>query len=270
MPYFQIAQHSKSEIVLNFINKFLSSLPNILQESHISNLPLNLLLKPSLNKRTSVYSYVTTNIDVLYDKIFPFFNNFDAPLFLNQPKGISDNTQEKDNLNQTAVNSVVFSFLSFLQKETKETRKYVDYKYWSITVKLHKLGYYMELPGRKLILAISNSINKNRYSTNTNHTSELPSENSIEKVFSTKPLFDISSGDNHYKLARKYSLLKGGRKGFSVFVYLKGVQIKGSPFLTYGAAHLAIGLKPGSRIIFRYIDTEKLFRGIYLIRSTAK
>jgi len=71
-------------------------------------------------------------------------------------------------------------------------------------------------------------------------------------------------------LSEKFTVEKGGRSGFIVHVYKKdGVmeEIKGSPFKTYGEAHLAIDLNPRSRAISRNIDTAKLFKGIYLFTS---
>jgi hypothetical protein len=44
-------------------------------------------------------------------------------------------------------------------------------------------------------------------------------------------------------------------------------EIKGSPFKTYGEAHLAIGLTPGSRAIGINIKTGKFFKGLYLFTS---
>jgi hypothetical protein len=44
-------------------------------------------------------------------------------------------------------------------------------------------------------------------------------------------------------------------------------MVKGSPFFSYSAAHVAIGLKPSSNTCSRYIDTGKLFRNKYLFTS---
>lgn len=46
-----------------------------------------------------------------------------------------------------------------------------------------------------------------------------------------------------------------------------GKQIIGSPFPTYGAGHVALGLKAGSRTIGRYIDTGKLYKNRYTFYS---
>jgi len=34
-------------------------------------------------------------------------------------------------------------------------------------------------------------------------------------------------------------------------------EVKGSPFSTYGDGHEMLGLRRGSRVIWRYIDTGK-------------
>jgi len=52
----------------------------------------------ALNKLTNVYSFVLSDIDVLYD--------------------------------------------SFFESMRFETRKIIDYQFWAIVVRLHKLGYF--------------------------------------------------------------------------------------------------------------------------------
>ena len=64
------------------------------------------------------------------------------------------------------------------------------------------------------------------------------------------------------ELARKLTISKGGRHGFTVHIYdleSGGKELAGSPFSSYGAGHLAIGLRAGSRAIGRNIDTGKAF-----------
>jgi|SRR5882757_3858596 hypothetical protein len=91
----------------------------------------------------------------------------------------------------------------------------------------------------------------------------------LEVAAETAP-FDISSGCSHLELAKKFARERGSRKGFTVYIFdtnLGGKQIKGSPFSTYGAGHEALGLKAGSRIIGRYIDTGKMYRDRYTFYS---
>ena len=47
----------------------------------------------------------------------------------------------------------------------------------------------------------------------------------------------------------------------------RGKELTGSPFSTYGAGHVALGLKAGSRTIGRYIDTGKLYKNRYTFYS---
>jgi hypothetical protein len=44
-------------------------------------------------------------------------------------------------------------------------------------------------------------------------------------------------------------------------------MVKGSPFISYSAAHTAIGLNPSSNTCNRYIDTGKLYKNKYLFTS---
>jgi len=73
-----------------------------------------------------------------------------------------------------------------------QTRKYKDFKLWTITLKCHKLGYFYLLKGRFLIINIGYSINKNRYSFNFKGLAKLITADEIEKIFLLKPSFDFS------------------------------------------------------------------------------
>ena len=189
----------------------------------------------TLNKGTGVYSMTVTNIDVIFDYL-----------------------------------------LSLFESKSFYTRKYLDYFYWVIVVIIHKFGYYYIPEGKKIALQISSRTNKYRYSSN-NQSSEigLPSLESISKLFQTAAPFDISSGRSHFILAKELTIAKGGRKGFTVYIYIKDLlrivggfsELKGSPFSTYGAGHEAIGLKRSSRVIGRYIDTGKVYKDKYIFSS---
>lgn len=45
------------------------------------------------------------------------------------------------------------------------TRKQIDFKYWAIAVRIHKLGYIYTSQGKSVLLSITRYINSNRYST---------------------------------------------------------------------------------------------------------
>jgi hypothetical protein len=228
VPYFQIGQHKKNLFVLNAIESFLLKLT---KESHntLGNQTFN--VHYALNKKTNVYSMTVVSIDTLYSNIVPYFQS-----------------------------------MSFL------TRKALDFHYWAISVKIHKFGYYYLPEGKKIALQISSGTNKYRYTTtNIANKIELPSEDSISKLLAQPAPFDIASGLSHFELARKFTISKGGRNGFTVHIYdresKRGKELIGSPFSTYGAGHVALGLRAGSRVIGRYIDTGKAYKGRYIFSS---
>jgi hypothetical protein len=189
-------------------------------------------VKYTLNKGTGVYSMTIEKIDINFKYIIPFFE----------------------------------SMLFF-------SRKNLDYQYWVITVIIHKLGYYYLPEGKKIALQISSATNKYRYTTNNSLIKiELPSEDSIIKLLDQTPPFDISANRSHFELIREFTIAKGGRKGFTVYIYECEAggykELKGSPFSTYGEGHEVIGLRRGSRVIGRYIDTGKLYNNKYIFYST--
>jgi hypothetical protein len=122
-------------------------------------------------------------------------------------------------------------------------------------------------------LQISSSTNKNRYTTQVDLKKiGLPSIESIFNLFKQTPPFDIYRDCSHFDLVREFTIAKGGRKGFTVYIYecntisdLK--EVKGSPFSTYGDGHEVLGLRRGSRVIGRYIDTGKLYKDKYRFSS---
>ena len=129
--------------------------------------------------------------------------------------------------------------------------------------------------GKKIALQISSGTNKYRYSSNNQLSqTELPSNESIFKLLARPAPFDVGSGRSHLDLAKEFTISKGGRKGFTVYIYIQDStrsggfkELKGSPFSTYGAGHEAIGVKRNSRVIGRYIDTGKVYKDKYLFAS---
>lgn len=182
----------------------------------------------ALNTRTGVYSMSILSIDAIFYYIVP-----------------------------------CFIFMSF------NTRKSLDFKYWVISVIMHKYGYYYLPEGKKLALQISLATNKFRYTNSVANDIVLPSEDSIFQLLALPAPFDISKGLTHLELVREFIINKGGRKGFTVYIYNKqeGKELAGSPFSSYGAGHVAIGLRAGSRVAGRYIDTGKAYKDKYIFSS---
>lgn len=67
-------------------------------------------------------------------------------------------------------------------------------------------------------------MNSNRYFSDLSDLIELDEIKSLLKI---EPPFDIYSGKSNFILAKEYSLSKGSRKGFKVYVYKNGLEIKG-------------------------------------------
>lgn len=236
-PYFQIAQHEKNLFVLKAIETYLLNLFEQDPDRVGSCFAKEFGVKYALNTRTGVYSMTVTKIDILFSYILPYFESM--------------------------------SFFS---------RKALDYQYWVISIVIHKYGYYYLPEGKKLALQISSATNKYRYTTSKVNNAELPLHDDISKLLAQPPLFDITNGSSHIDLVRGFTISKGGRNGFTVYVYdIESCKVggekelrqplKGSPFSTYAAGHVAIGLKPGSRAIGRYIDTGRAFKGRYIFSS---
>lgn len=182
---------------------------------------------------------------------------------LNKLTGVYSMTLEK-------VDANFYFTLPFFEPLTFFSRKKLDYEYWVLMVIIHKLGYFYLPEGKKIALLISSATNKYRYTTRGTEI-ELPSNEAILKLLDQTPPFDISGGRSHFDLVREFTISKGGRSGFTVYIYEwksdKLYSVNGSPFSTYGDGHEAIGIKRGSRVIGRYIDTGKRYKNIYLFSS---
>lgn len=74
-PYFQVCQHKCSISTLELIEKFIKDIWEKGEIKH-NNVPLlNFKFSVALNKTTDVYSYVISDIDVLYYIILPIYSN---------------------------------------------------------------------------------------------------------------------------------------------------------------------------------------------------
>lgn len=182
---------------------------------------------------------------------------------LNRLTGVYSMTIVKVDLN-------FYYIIPFFESLQFLSRKKIDYEYWIIIVYLHKLGYYYLPEGKKLALQISSSTNKKRYSTSDSKI-ELPNIETIKILFDQTPPFDVNSELSHLNKVKEFTIAKGGRKGFMVYIYEckndKNKILKGSPFSTYGDGHEVLGLRRSSRTIGRYIDTGKKYKDKYLFSS---
>ena len=197
------------------------------------------------------------------NKYGEFKNNLEFKYNLNKLTGVYSMTLEK-------VDTNFYFTIPFFESLIFFSRKKLDYKYWVLTVIIHKLGYFYLPKGKKIALLISSATNKYRYTTKENKI-ELPSDEEIFKLLNQTPPFYISTGRSHFDLVREFTISKGGRSGFTVYIYEyksnKLHLVNGSPFSTYGKGHVAIRLRSGSRVIGRYIDTGKRYKDKYVFSS---
>jgi hypothetical protein len=94
-------------------------------------------------------------------------------------------------------NSDLFSF---------KTKKYYDFKDWSIIVNLYYLGYHLLPEGKSLIIKIKSRMNNYRLSTNTSLNNEENFENleiEINKVFALAASYEIKNGIRLYSGTNK-------------------------------------------------------------------
>jgi len=214
---FGISQKDKK--ILEFISKFIENinLSPIYDNLFIPNKP-NCIIK---NNKGS-YQLVITDIDVLFQFIYPFFKE-----------------------------------LSFY------SRKGIDFKIWGLGLFLIVCGYYCFPKGKELLIKLSNNMNSKRYFSNIFDIFDIEE---IENLFNSNTPFDIFSGKSHFLLAKEFALFKGSNKGFKLYIYKNGIQIKGSPFNSYRLGGKAIGLNSVSSIT-NYIDTGKVYKDAYTFYS---
>jgi hypothetical protein len=158
----------------------------------------------------------------------------------------------------------LYDYLVFLLLDMPfQTRKGVDYYFWSIALHLHKLGYFYLKEGFKLVSEIAKYINNGRYSTNINKVSP-PSLENVNKVLELTLPVKLTPEMRHVNLAQAFARLVKERK---IWVYDNGVLLNSQPFTTYGDAMEAIGYSRTSIAARRTIDTGKIIGGRYTIYS---
>lgn len=196
-------------------------------------------------------------------------------LYLNTEFNIKMNSilNKKTNVISLSINNIddLYTLISIFENNMY-TRKAIDFSLWKKIVLIYKLGYHMIPNGRELIVLISDNINKKRYSNvmlkdiwdqNLSKINEL-----YTKILEIKPLIDINSNKSHTQLMLEYSNKNKVKQ--TIYIYLNDKLIEGSPFTTYSSANLALNLKNNSRTVFRYINTNKLYKNKYLITSKIK
>lgn len=228
--YLQVAQKNTSQQCLNAITNYLISLSNNTKYLHIKNkkiLPVN--VTSTTNVRTNVVSLVVANVDALYYYILPL-----------------------------------------LDESKFYSRKAIDLKLWRMALILKISGYYYTLEGKNLFLDISEILNK-RYSTTIpiNNVDEIINNISkkFEDIIKKDPPFDIKLDLPHTENVRKFSITNRSKNPKIVYIYTNEGMIEGSPFISFSAAHKALGLKPSSNTCNRYIDTNRLYKNKYIFTS---
>jgi hypothetical protein len=174
-----------------------------------------------------------------------------------KPSLILNKTTRVISLMVTNIDSLYDYLLSFFNSLNFESRKYIDYKLWSVTLKMHKLGYFYLPEGRALLVKIANSINKKKYSI-AKTVIKLPTEEEINHILNLPSPFDLSIGKSHTTLAREFVNYKRVKGEFNIYVYKNGVEVPNSPYKSYYAVQKDLGFK-GNRTVSRYIDTNKVY-----------
>ena len=193
--------------------------------------------------------------------ISPPFNNLVVP---GKPNCIIKNNTNSYQLVITD-KDVLFQYIyPYFIESSFYSRKRIDFTIWSLVLYLFILGYHNLPKGKEVLLKLSNSMNSKRYFSDL---SDLIDLDEIKSLFEIEPPFDIYSGKSNFILAKEYSLYKGSRKGFKVYIYKNGVEIKGSPFDSFRSGGKAIKLNSVSSIR-NYLDTGKIFKDGYTFYST--
>ena len=131
---------------------------------------------------------------------------------------------------------------------------------------LNYTRFYKLEEGKSIINKLIKYSNNRRYYLETKEFDLLKLTEELDSLLAIEAPFNILSGLDHFTLAKKYANSSGSRKGFKVYIYENGKEIKGSPFNSYRSGGKAIGLNSVSSIS-NYIDTGKLFKGRYIFFS---
>lgn len=194
--------------------------------------------------------------------ISPVYSDLFVP---GKPKCIISSKSKAYQLSITDTDVLFQYIFPFFNKLVFLSRKVVDFKIWSLGLFLIIHGYHYTPQGKAILLKLSNNMNSKRYFSNL---LDLLDIEELQALFEVKPIFDIHSGKSHFTLAKEFSLQKGSRKGYKVYVYKNGKEIPGSPFYSYREGGKAIGQsKISVSTIKNYIDTNKVFKGKYTFYS---
>ena len=183
----------------------------------------------------------------------------------NKPNGVIKNNTNSFQLvitDKDILFQYIYPFFRF-RDVNFYSRKGIDFSIWSLVLYIFIHGYHNLPEVRKLLLNLSNNMNSKRYFSDL---SDFIEEDEIKTLFKMEPPFDIHSGKSHFILSKEYSLFKGSRKGFKVYIYKNGVEVKGSPFDSFRSGGRAINLNSVSSIK-NYLDTGKIFKDGYTFYS---
>jgi LAGLIDADG endonuclease len=224
------------------------------------------------SNNTVVFSIKQKNKAIL-EEIAIFLQNiplsppYDDLVIPDKPNCIIVFNQSQDVYTLSITNiDVLYQYLDpFLKNFTFLTRKGLDFKTWSLILYLIVSGYHVLPEGKTLITKLIQSSNHRRYTTAKNKFSLIDNQE-ITSLLAIDPPYNIHSGLSHFNLARIYSISKGSRKGFTVYIYKDGVEIPNSPFKSFNQGGKAIGLNSVSSIR-NYLDTNKVFKDGYTFYS---
>ena len=181
----------------------------------------------------------------------------------NKPNGVIKNNTNSFQLVITD-KDILFQYIyPFFRDVYFYSRKGIDFSIWSLVLYIFIYGYHNLPEGKKLLVKLSNNMNSKRYISDL---SDFIEEDEIKTLFKMEPPFDIHSGKSHFILCKEYSLFKGSRKGFKVYIYKNGVEVKGSPFDSFRSGGRQINLNSVSSIK-NYLDTGKIFKDGYTFYS---
>lgn len=144
----------------------------------------------------------------------------------------------------SSVDALFYYILPLLDNSKMYTGKAIDFKFWRLALLLKIHGYYYLPEGKKFFLDISDIINKRYSTTSIGKTDEIiggifeRSRNILEK----DPPFDLQANIPHVDNVRKFSITNRSENPKTVYIYTDKGMIKGSPFLSFSAAHKALGL----------------------------